>query len=539
MGPDKSGLIVINQCFYREEIMSEKMKAGRIRNFIDGAWVEDPAAEYVPLYNPSTGEVIGEVPLSSTETSLAAIDSSYDAYDSWRRLSVGKRVGYLYDLRQAMLNHQEDLAVSIAVDQAKHISEARGEVMRVVQILEASCSIPTLIQGEYLEGIATNINGRVIKQPIGVFGGVAPFNFPALVFGWFVPYAIGVGNTFIYKPSTQSPLFMQKMGDIFNEIGLPRGVINIIHGNRRIPETWYGHSKITGVCLVGSTPTAKKIAEGCGRGGKRTMLLGGAKNYLVAMEDARLDLFIENFIHSCYGSAGQRCLAGSIVALVPEIYDRFLEKMIEVSRGIKVGNAMDPDVYMGPVISAGAKARIEKYIENGISEGANLVLDGRNPDVKDKNGYYVGPTIFTDVTPCKTIAREEIFGPVVAVMKIEGLNDALNLIRRQEFGNGACIFTQNQYYAETFISEANVGMVGVNVGICAPHPYLPFGGIKDSLLGTNKVQGKDGINFFTQNKIATIRYAEPTGHFTSTGDSRTAVVQNQKKGASVRSCVAS
>jgi len=519
--------------------MKTEMDFVRIKNFIDGEWVEEKDVEYVPLYNPSTGTVIGEVPLSSPETSLAAIDSSYDAYDSWRRLSVGKRVGYLYDLRQAMLNHQEDLAVSIAVDQAKHISEARGEVARVVQILEASCSIPTLIQGEYLEGIATNINGRVIRQPIGVFGGVAPFNFPALVFGWFVPYAVGVGNTFIYKPSTQSPLFMQKMGDIFNEIDLPRGVINIIHGNRKIPETWYGHPKMTGVCLVGSTPTAKKIAEGCGHGGKRTMLLGGAKNYLVAMEDARLDLFIENFIHSCYGSAGQRCLAGSIVALVPKIYERFLEKMIEASRCIKIGNAMDPDVYMGPVISAGAKARIEKYIENGISEGANLVLDGRNPDVKDKNGYYIGPTIFTDVTPCKTIAREEIFGPVVAVMKIEGLNDALDLIRRQEFGNGACIFTQNQYYSETFISEANVGMVGVNVGICAPHPYLPFGGIKDSLLGTNKVQGKDGIDFFTQNKIATIRYAEPSWHFTAGGEAQTSVEQKQKKGASVRSCVAS
>lgn len=505
----------------------------RIKNFINGEWLEETGVEYVPLYNPSTGKAIGEVPLSSEKTSLEAVDSSYAAYDSWKRLSVNKRMSYLFDMRQAMINHKEELAVSIAVDQAKHISEARGEVQRVVQILETACSIPTLMQGEHLDGIADNINGRVIKQSLGVFGGVAPFNFPALVFGWFIPYAIGVGNTFIYKPSTQSPLFMQKMGDIFNEIGLPKGVINIVHGNRSVPGTWYENPKMTGVCLVGSTPTAKKMAEACGRGGKRSMLLGGAKNYLVAMEDVNWDVFIQNFLHSCYGSAGQRCLAGSVIAAVPEIYDELIERILEASKGVTIGDAMDPDVYMGPVISAKAKANIEKYIEIGIEQGSKLVLDGRNPELPEKNkeGYFVGPTIFTDVTPCRRIAKEEIFGPVVSVMKIDGLNDALDLIRAQEFGNGACIFTQNQYYAEKFIQEADTGMIGVNVGVCAPHPYLPFGGIKDSHLGTDKVQGKDGIDFFTQNKVATIRIAPPEG-----------VAESGKKidgDPSVRSCVAS
>ncbi len=509
-----------------------KQEFTRIKNFIDGTWQEETGVEYVPLYNPSTGETIGEVPLSSDQTSLAAVDSAYGAYESWRKMSVSKRVGFLFDMRQAMVDSEEDLAVSIAVDQAKHISEARGEIRRVIEIIEASCSIPTLLQGEMLNGIANNINGRVVKQSLGVFGGVAPFNFPALVFGWFVPYAVGVGNTFIYKPSTQSPLFMQKMGDLFNEIGLPKGVINIIHGNRSIPGTWYENDKMSGVCLVGSTPTAKKMAEACGRGGKRSMLLGGAKNYLVAMEDVNWDVFIDNFIHSCYGSAGQRCLAGSIVAAVPEIYDELIERVLEASKKVVVGDAMDPDVYMGPVISAKAKKNIEQYIEIGIEQGSKLVLDGRNPQLseKNKNGYFVGPTIFTDVTPCRRIAQEEIFGPVVSIMKIKDLDDALQLIRQQKFGNGACIFTQNQYYAETFISEANVGMVGINVGVCAPHPYLPFGGIKDSHLGTDKVQGKDGIDFFTQNKVATIRVAPPEG----------VNEEGQKTAAdtSVRSCVA-
>ena len=484
--------------------------------------------------------MIGEVPLSSQETSLAAVDSSYAAYDGWRKLPLAKRMRYIFDIRQAMIDQTEEIAFAIAIDQAKHISEARGEVGRVIEIIETACGIPALIQGETLEKISTNINGRVIRQPLGVFGGVAPFNFPALVFGWFVPYAIATGNTFIFKPSTQSPYFMQKMGTIFQEIGLPPGVVNIVHGNRTIPGTWYDHPKISGVCLVGSTPTAKKMAEQCGRGGKRSMLLGGAKNILVAMEDAQVDLFIENFVNSCFGSTGQRCLAGSIVALVPEVYDSFLEKMIMAAKAIKTGDALDPDVYMGPLISAKAKKRVEDYIEIGIKEGSNLVLDGRNPDMpeKNKNGYFIKPTIFEGVTPCRTIAKEEIFGPVVSVMKISDIEDALAIIHAQPFGNGACIFTQNQYYAETFIAEADAGMIGVNVGICAPHPYLPFGGIKDSHLGTNKVQGKDGIDFFTQNKIATVRVTPPSGHFVG-GDDKTR--EPEKKGnkpQAVRSCVA-
>jgi malonate-semialdehyde dehydrogenase (acetylating)/methylmalonate-semialdehyde dehydrogenase len=517
--------------------MSAQMDFIRIKNFIDGEWIEETDVEHVPLYNPSTGQQIGEVPLSTPETSATAVESAYAAYDSWRRLAISKRVGFIFDMRKAMQDRAEELAVAIALDQAKHISEARGEVQRVIEILEAACSIPTLIQGETLAGIAANINGRVIRQPLGVFGGIAPFNFPALVFGWFIPPAIGAGNTFVFKPSTQSPYFMQKMGAIFNDIGLPKGVVNIIHGNRTVPQVWYEHPKISGVCLVGSTPTAKKIAEGCGRGGKRTMLLGGAKNYLVVMEDAQTDVFIENFINSCYGSAGQRCLAGSVVALVPEIYDQMIEKMIEASQGVVVGDAMDPDVYMGPVISAAARQKIEKYIEIGLEGGSKLVLDGRNPQLpeKNRNGYFVAPTIFTDVTPCRTIAQEEIFGPVVSVMKISGIEDALELISKQEFGNGACIFTQNLYYTEKFIAEADVGMVGVNVGICAPHPYLPFGGIKDSHLGTDKVQGRDSLDFFTQNKIATVRFAPPSGRFTAE-EGETFKTAPEKK--DVRSCVA-
>lgn len=316
------------------------------------------------------------------------------------------------------------------------------------------------------------------------------------------------------------------------EIGLPAGVVNVIHGSRTIPETWYEDPRMVGVCLVGSTPTAKSMAAGCARGAKRSMLLGGAKNMLLVMEDANLDLFIENFLNSCYGSAGQRCLAGSIVAAVPEIYDKVLERMIEASKGIRVGDAFDPDVFMGPLISREAADTVSGFVDIALKHGAgcSLALDGRNPSVPAKNakGFFVGPTIIRDVTPCNPLFTTEVFGPLVATIKVADMDDALDLIHQSEFGNGACIFTQNMHYAETFSRLADVGMVGINVGICAPHPYVPFGGIKGSLLGTDKVQGKDGINFFTQNKVTTMRTHHPHG-----------LASSKPKDRSIRSCVAS
>ncbi len=510
----------------------------RIRNYIDGQWVDEPGVRTIALFNPSDGKQIGQVPLSTAEVSTAAIASCHRAYDEWRRTPIGRRVKFLFDMRRAMEERREDLAHAIAIDQAKHISEARGEVQRVIEIIETACGIPTLIQGETLENIGANIVGRVVRQPLGVFCGVAPFNFPALVFGWFIPFAIGVGNTFVFKPSPQSPYFMQKMCEIFSQIGLPPGVINVVNGDHVPTAAWYDDPRVRGICMVGSSPTARKIAEAAGRAGKRTMLLGGAKNYLVAMEDLQWDLFIENYLNSCYGSAGQRCLAGSIVAAVPEIHDELVERIIAASRKMKVGSALDPNIHIGPVISAEAKARIVRCIDVGVRQDkAKLVLDGRNPEVPPeiKGGYYVGPTIFTEAGPEMSIVQSEIFGPVVAVIKVENLDHALRLIRAQEVGNGACIFTQNLYYTEKFIAEADVGMVGVNVGVPAPHPYLPFGGIKQSLVGTDKAQGKGGIDFFTQHKVATVRFASPAaGRLTADGSKDVA----GPKTSAVKSCTA-
>ena len=512
----------------------------RIKNLIDGEWIIDDKEATVPLFNPSTGAQLGEVPMSSTFTVEAAVKSSHAAYLKWREVPIGKRVGCIFAIHRAMQENLEKLAESIAIDQAKHIAEARGEVQRVIEIMEMACNAPSLLQGETLAHIAPGINGRVTRQPLGVFCGVAPFNFPALVFGWFIPFAIAAGNSFVFKPSTDSPLFMQVMGQLMLDAGLPKGVVNIVYGEREVAETWYAMPEVVGVCLVGSSPTAKSIAEACGRVAKKTMLLGGAKNYLVALEDAQVDLLVTNIIQSGYGSAGQRCLASSIIAVVPELYDQVIERVIEAAQKISVGDAMNADVFMGPVISAKAKKRIEGYIEGGVAGGAKLVLDGRNPEVPEANrdGYFIGPTIFSDVTPCMDLARDEIFGPVLSFMKINNLDDAIDLIAKQPTGNGACLFTQNMYYAEKFIADADVGMVGINVGVCAPHPYMPFGGIKESLVGNNKVQGKEGFDFFTQNKVSTIRVAAPVGQLAIDAGAEIPAEIPASKGG-VRSCIAS
>jgi malonate-semialdehyde dehydrogenase (acetylating)/methylmalonate-semialdehyde dehydrogenase len=406
-----------------------------------------------------------------------------------------------------MVDQFERLAQVVAMDQGKHITEARGEIRRVIEIVEMACGIPALIQGGTFQNLGGNVSGRIIRAPLGVFCGIAPFNFPALVFGWFVPFAIGTGNTFVFKPSPESPLFMQEMGKILNEVGIPDGVVNIVHGGKEVADAWYDQDSVAGICLVGSTPTAKSIATACGRSGKKCMLLGGAKNFLVAMEDADIDALVDGILSSGFGAAGQRCLASSNIAIAETIYDTVVDRLVEASSSLVVGDATDPDVTVGPVISAAAKQRIEQAIATAVDDGAVLVLDGRQPRLpaKNSNGYFVGPTILKDVTPQMAIAQEEVFGPVLGLIKIRNLDEALAMIEGLRAGNGACIFTQNLYCAERFIEEADVGMIGVNVGISAPHPYMPFGGIKDSLIGNNKTQGKGAIDFFTQDKVVTVR----------------------------------
>lgn len=482
----------------------------KVRNVIDGRWEEPSVQDTISIYNPSTGEQIGDVPLTSDADVARAVEAATKAFPAWRDTDSGTRAKYLFALRNKMTEYHEELANIIARDQAKHISDARGEVARVIQIVENACGIPNMMIGETFQ-ISKNTRGQVLRMPLGVVGALAPFNFPALVFGWYIPYAIGCGNTVVYKASEQSPLFMQRMMEIFEEIDLPAGVINLLNGDHRVGEAIMQAKDVKGVCFVGSTAVGQHIAEVCAKNGKRSQVLAGAKNALLVLKDCNVEGFLENLQNSGFGAAGQRCMAGSNVVIEEAIYDDMVERIVEMAKKVPVGDARDEGVYMGPVISDKSVARINTYVDGAVKEGARLVLDGRNPDMPDacKKGYFVKPTILADVTPEMTISREEVFGPVLSLIKVKDFQTGVDFMNSSNYGNGGAIFTQSGYYAESFLNQIQVGMAGVNVGVPASMPYLPFGGVKDSLLGSGlKAQGHDGIEFFTTRNVATIRFYE-------------------------------
>ena len=357
--------------------------------------------------------------------------------------------------------------------------------------------------------ITEQVDGEVMKEPIGVIGALAPFNFPALVFGWFVPFAIGCGNTMVFKASELSPVFMQKIAEIFDTIHLPPGVFNLVNGDSAVGEVLLNSPKVQGITFVGSTKVGSIIAQACANTGKKSMVLAGAKNTSIVLEDANLDGFIENIINACYGAAGQRCMATSNIAIVESVYDEVRARFIEASKKVKVGDASDPFVYMGPIISKAALDKAHRYIDIALAEGGRMVLDGRNIAVSEAHnaGYFIGPTIIENVTPEMTLAKEEVFAPVVALIKIRDINDGIAIINNSVFGNGGTVYTESGANARKFLAETNSGMLGVNIGVPASMPYLPFGGTKASLLGSQiKAQGSDAIEFFTKNKAATIRF---------------------------------
>ena len=398
-------------------------------------------------------------------------------------------------------------------EMGKSLPDARAEIKRVFENIEVACGMPVLQQGDKLIGSSFDIDGEVLRLPIGVFGMIAPFNFPAMVPFWFIPYAIATGNTYVLKTSKQVPCTMQLITKYIDQAGLPPGVFNLVNGDKTVANALMDSPLVKGVSFVGSTPVAQQVAEKCARTNKRFQAMGGAKNHLVVMPDARIEEVIRNMVSSCYGCAGQRCMAASaIVCVGDDTYKTICQKFVEASKKVVVANPLDPKVaqdqmVLGPVISAKAKAFILQMIEEGVKEGATLALDGRNLVVKScEKGYFVGPTVFTDVKPGMKIHTTEIFGPVVIILKAKNLDEAIAIINSHKYGNGASIYTQNGYYSRKFKIEAEVGMVGINVGIPAPVAYLPFGGAKASQFADIKAQGKAVINFFTEDKVITERY---------------------------------
>jgi len=488
-------------------------KVAKLRNYVNGQWVTPAGCEWRDIEDPSTGNNIGQFPLTSSKDAYAAIAAAKAAFPAWAATPASSRTAPLFKLRDLMLENMEKIARVLVEEMGKSLPDARAELKRAQENIEVACGMPVLQQGDKLIGSAVGIDGEVLKLPMGVFGMIAPFNFPGMIPFWFLPYAVATGNTYVIKPSSQVPCTMQLITEYIDAAGFPPGVINVVNGSHDVSDALIESPDIVGVSLVGSTRFCKELATRCATNGKRFQAMGSAKNHLVVMPDAKIDDAVRNMITSGYGCAGQRCMASSVIVCVgEEAYQKTCEKFVEASRNVILANPLDPKVanegmVMGPVISKKAKDFILGMIETGIKEGATLALDGRGATVPGgEKGHYIGTTVFTDVKPNSELHKVEIFGPVQCLMKVDSLDEAIKIINEHEYGNGASIYTQNGWYARKFKLEVQCGMIGVNIGIPAPVAFLPFGGLKASQYADIKAQGKAVIDFFTEDKVITERF---------------------------------
>lgn len=479
-----------------------------VRNYIGGEWVLSKTGQFSDVRNPATGEVIGKCPLSSAEEVDQAVKAAREAFYEWRRTPPTARARCMFRVRTLMEDHFEELSRIVTMEAGKTLSEARAEMRRAFDVVDLACGIPSLMIGTAMEDVAKNIDCVAVKRPLGVFAAITPFNFPAMVPFWFWPVAVACGNTYILKSSEQSPLCMTRVFELLDEEGIfPPGVINMVSGSREVVKAICENPGISGVSFVGSTPVSQLVYARCAQTGKRVQSFGGAKNFMLIMPDADLEMTIPALMGSVYGCAGQRCLAASVVMTLGDIHDRFIAAMLEASKKLTVGDGLDETIGMGPLISEKQKQTVLGYIEKGLAEGATLLLDGRGVKVPGgENGYFVGPTVFDNVTPEMTIAREEIFGPVLSIMKVDSMEQAMEIMAASPFGNATSIFTSSGKAARDFVYLAESSMLGINIGVAAPMAFFPFGGIKGSFMGDIKAHGKEAVDFFTDRKVITTRW---------------------------------
>ena len=492
-----------------------------LQNFVGGHWIAVRASGRLDVTNPANGEVLAQVPLSGRDDVEAAVSAASIALPDWRARPVGDRTQYIYALREQFLKRVDELAASITREGGKVLSDARAEVTRAIEVLEVACASPMTMQGRVLEGVARGIDSETVRQPLGVCAAITPFNFPAMVPMWFLPFAIVCGNTFILKPSEQVPLSAEVIGHILTDIGLPPGVVNIVHGAHDAVNAILDSPRIRAVSFVGSVNTAKYIYRRSAENGKRVQALGGAKNYMVVMPDAVVDKTVSNVLGSAFGNAGQRCMAGSVLVTVGAAQKTIMERLKEEAQKLIADDGTNPKAALGPVISAAACDRVHDCIESGINEGAELLIDGRRPSGVPAGGNFVGPTILNNVTPEMRVAREEIFGPVLSVMHVDTLDEAIAIVNSDPRGNGTSIFTENGAAVREYTRRIEVGMVGVNIGVAASPAYFPFSGWKDSFFGDLHVHGWDAVEFFTRKKTVTSRYfsrGETGKYFVEQGD---------------------
>ena len=480
---------------------------GVLRNFVNGRWAESSTTSYQEASNPATAEILARVPLSTRAEVDYAATVALAAFDAWRRTPAPARIQYLFKLKNLLEAHFDDLARTITQENGKIVEEAAGELRRAIENVEVACGIPTMMLGDFSEDIARGVDEYMIRQPVGVAAIIAPFNFPGMIPFWYLPYALACGNTVIVKPSERCPITMQKVFRLLEEAGFPPGVVNLVNGGAETVNALLDHPAIAAVTFVGSTATARHVYARASASGKRVQAQGGAKNPLIILPDADVQLTTSIVADSAFGNAGQRCLAASLAITVAEADRIFTPALAEAATSRVVGYGLDAGVQMGPVITPQSRARIAGLIQRGLDEGAQAVVDGRGVAVPGyEAGNFVGPTILADVRPGSTLTTTEVFGPVLGLMRVDNVEDAIALVNSGEYGNMACIFTGSGAAARKFRYEAQAGNIGINIGVAAPMAFFPFSGWRSSFFGTLHAQGQHAVEFFTQTKVVVERW---------------------------------
>jgi malonate-semialdehyde dehydrogenase (acetylating) / methylmalonate-semialdehyde dehydrogenase len=491
--------------------MQAQEKSLEVRNLIGGRWEQRDGLEAEPVYDPATGEVIAQTPLSKSEDVRRAVEAAEAAFPQWSHTPVVERARLLFRYKMLLEEHFEELRDLVTLENGKDAKDAGGEVRRGIEVVEFACGMPTLMMGETVRDVARGIDNLSYRYPLGVVAAITPFNFPCMVPLWTLPVAIGAGNTYILKPSERTPLSAVKLGELLEEAGLPEGVFNIVNGAREAVDAILEHPDIKAVSFVGSHPVAEHVYKhGCAHG-KRVQALAGAKNSMIVMPDAVLEKAVPNIISSAYGNAGERCLAGSVLVAVgdKEQTDRLVEAIRQAATAMKVGPGYEEESELTPLIRDSHRQKVREYVDLGESEGAQVVLDGREPPLEE--GFFFGPTILDGVTGEMRVAREEIFGPVLSVVRVGSLDDAIEFTNASPFGNACSIYTESGAALRHWRERVEAGMLGVNVGVAAPMAFFPFNGIKGSFFGDLHATGKDGVRFFTENKVEITRWLSEPG----------------------------
>jgi malonate-semialdehyde dehydrogenase (acetylating)/methylmalonate-semialdehyde dehydrogenase len=478
-----------------------------IQHRIGSRFTAGASSRMAPVYDPAAGVEQRRVLLAEPADVDAAVQTAKAAFAEWREVSLSRRARVMFAFRDLVDEHTEELARIVSSEHGKTLADAKGEVIRGLEVVEYACGIAQLLKGEFSDQVSTDVDLLSFRQPLGVCAGITPFNFPSMVPMWMHPMAIACGNTFVLKPSERDPSVSNRVAELYVEAGLPDGVFNVVHGDKVAVDALLDHPDVAAISFVGSTPIARYVHERGTRAGKRVQALGGAKNHAIVLSDADLDFTAEQLTAAGYGSAGQRCMAISVTVAVGDVADALIPLMREKARAVKVGPGLEPGSEMGPVVTPAARDRVVDYIGRGERDGAELVVDGREIEIQG-DGFWVGPTLIDRVTPAMDVYRDEIFGPVLSVVRVDTLDDAIELVNRNNFANGTAIFTRSGQAARIFQRRVEVGMIGVNVPIPVPLAFYSFGGWKDSLFGDHHIHGPEGVRFYTRAKVVTTRWPE-------------------------------